>query len=425
MRRVGKEWRRSVADQVGSRLRQHILRSGLRPGDRLPSYRTLAQELGVAYMTVKRGVEGLARDGIVTSFHGKGPFVGGGLARRPQALRHALLVFPASMHHVLSYAYAGETVRGALLALEEHGIGSSIRFMVGEGIIHGDYVDRLHADAVILIGVENEEYLRKAATWGRTAVAVDYCSAAVPMGFVARDNRSATPRLLEHIACIGHRRIAYLGSEGERTLWMKGGRTESLVQRSSDSPERREGVRAAAAALGLPAPRFLLAPEGSSFDEPLTQAFRRASDRPTALVLESDLAAPGAMGWLASHGLRVPQDVSICAVAGASALAECPGLTYCRFDFLDMGRKAVAALRESFAQPGEPVNRIHRIGFEFVKGKTTAKAQERRTRRETMRTVFFACLVWLSVAIRSVAAEPAGAGKPAAAAYRQEMSLEG
>jgi hypothetical protein len=206
---------------------------------------------------------------------------------------------------------------------------------------------------------------------------------------------------------------------------MKGGRTESLVQRSSDSRERREGVRAAAAALGLPAPRVLLAPEGSSFDAPLTQAFRRASDRPTALVLESDLAAPGAMGGLASHGLRVPQDVSICAVAGASALAECPGLTYCRFDFLDMGRKAVTALRESFAQPGEPVNRIHRIGFEFVKGKTTAKAQERRTRRGMMHTVLFACLAWLSVAIRSVAAEPAEAGKPAAAAYRQVTSFAG
>jgi len=40
-----------------------------------------------------------------------------------------------------------------------------------------------------------------------------------------------------------------------------------------------------------------------------------------------------------------------------------------------MGRKAVEILRERFARPEKPVNRIHRIGFEWVEGGSTREAR--------------------------------------------------
>jgi DNA-binding LacI/PurR family transcriptional regulator len=78
---------------------------------------------------------------------------------------------------------------------------------------------------------------------------------------------------------------------------------------------------------------------------------------------------------LERRGMRVPRDVSVCAVAGSSAPAQSPDVTYCRFDFAAMGRKGVEILRERCGSTKKPVNRIHRIGFEWVEGSSTREAR--------------------------------------------------
>jgi len=417
-----------TADMVGQSLRQRILREGLVPGARLPGYWELARELDVAYVTVKRGVDALVQDGVVERVHGKGLFVAKTKMRRPCELRSAMLIFPTSMHYVMTHAYATEQARGVLFGLEPEGHGF-IRSMVSDGIIYGDHVDTLNPAAVIMMGVENDEYLQMAVNWGRPLVAVDYCSEAVPIDFVACDNRAAARRCVEHLAGLGHRRLAYLGGDEMNPIWMKGRREELLVQRPSDARERRQGVLAAAADLGLPEPRMIgdsvpatarSGPEGEKHSPSLSRAlsgalspersgedahstklatklatkisggdpsatitnrqaslmeswenvFRSRSDRPTALVLDSEMDAPRVMRRLAELGLRVPEDVAICAVAGTGVQRDCPHLTLCKFDFYAMGQKAVEVLKAQMARPGKPVNRIHRIGFEWVEGST-------------------------------------------------------
>lgn len=375
MSTVDTQWRNSVVDQVGTRLRQRILRQGLRPGDRLPSYRDLALELDVAYMTIKRGVDALAADGFVKSIPSKGVFVAFECNHKPAVIGHALLIFPSSLHYVMSNFYEAEQARGVLSALEPEGLGS-IRSMTSEGIVHGDYVERVKADAVVMMGVENDEYLQLAANWGRPLVVTDYCSESVPMDCVACDNRAAARRCVEHLASLGHRRIAYLGSPDRRGVAVTG-EDRFRVPNPSDARERREGVLAAAAACGLPeiSTFSVASADRALLEECLARMFDPSGKRPTAVVLESDIAAPDVIRGLAQQGLRVPQDISVCAVAGAGGPAEESGLTYCRFDFYKMGRKAVEALREQIARPGPPVNRIHRIGFEWVEGSTCGRRE--------------------------------------------------
>ena len=396
-----KQWCNSVVDQVGNRLRERILRQGLRPGDRLPSYRQLAREFDVAYMTVKRGMDALVEDRAVERVPSKGLFVAEGMFRRPQALGNVLILFPTSLHFVLSHTFTSEMSRGFLAALESAAIASQIRSLVVDGLVFGDYVDRLGVDAVVLPGMENDEYLKMVANWGYPAVVLDYCSEALPMDFVACDNRAATRHCVEHLARLGHRRIAY---QGDREVWtarLRKSDKEPLTHRSSDARERREGILAAAAACGLPEPRLLQTagedstklatklvtkfsedPSGTIANQQappseasLEQVFRTGAGRPTALVLDSDLSAPDAIRRLAELGLRVPQDVSVCAVAGAGDPQASTNLAYCKFDFYGMGRKAVEILRERFARPEKPVNRIHRIGFEWVEGGSTREAR--------------------------------------------------
>ncbi|MFI0089039.1 GntR family transcriptional regulator [Streptomyces bobili] len=61
----------AVADHVGAGIRT----GALRPGARLPSERVLAQEYGVAYLTVRRAAQVLRERGLVETVHGRGTFV--------------------------------------------------------------------------------------------------------------------------------------------------------------------------------------------------------------------------------------------------------------------------------------------------------------------------------------------------------------
>ncbi|MFI6439472.1 GntR family transcriptional regulator [Streptomyces sp. NPDC050759] len=61
----------AVADHVEAR----ISAGELQPGARLPAERDLAQEYGVAYLTVRRAAQVLRDRGLIETVHGRGTFV--------------------------------------------------------------------------------------------------------------------------------------------------------------------------------------------------------------------------------------------------------------------------------------------------------------------------------------------------------------
>lgn len=72
--------------RVHQRLTEEIEQGALKPGDRLPSERSLCDELGVSRATVRRAVEELVADGLI-EVRGRGSFVtGGALAEPPNTL---------------------------------------------------------------------------------------------------------------------------------------------------------------------------------------------------------------------------------------------------------------------------------------------------------------------------------------------------
>jgi DNA-binding LacI/PurR family transcriptional regulator len=101
----------------------------------------------------------------------------------------------------------------------------------------------------------------------------------------------------EHLASLGHRRIAYLGDR---------------FGYQSDA-ERFAGYRA-----GLDAARIPFAPELVVHGDGKPEAAMRAMDSllallnpPTAVCCYNDMSALGAMRSIRLHGLRVPEDISI------------------------------------------------------------------------------------------------------------------
>lgn len=81
-------------EQVVSHVRGLIERGTLRPGDRLPAERDLAQQIGVSRPTVRAGLRALAAMGVVRSRHGSGTYIPDG----PPTLGSEPLSFLAALH---------------------------------------------------------------------------------------------------------------------------------------------------------------------------------------------------------------------------------------------------------------------------------------------------------------------------------------
>ncbi len=62
-----------IADYVAAR----VASGQLKKGSRLPAERDLAEQWGVAYLTVRRAMRELRERGLVTSVVGKGTFITG------------------------------------------------------------------------------------------------------------------------------------------------------------------------------------------------------------------------------------------------------------------------------------------------------------------------------------------------------------
>ena len=61
--------------QIEDQVRSLVAAGKLRPGDPLPSIRSLAADLGVNYNTIARVYLDLGRDGVITTYRGRGTYV--------------------------------------------------------------------------------------------------------------------------------------------------------------------------------------------------------------------------------------------------------------------------------------------------------------------------------------------------------------
>ena len=84
----------AAAELVVDFVRGHIERGELRPGDRLPPERELAQQIGVSRPSVRAGLRSLSAMGVVQTRHGSGTYIADG----PPQLDSQPLSMLASLH---------------------------------------------------------------------------------------------------------------------------------------------------------------------------------------------------------------------------------------------------------------------------------------------------------------------------------------
>ena len=64
-----------IYEQVVSQIKNMIIEKELKEGEALPSVRSMAAELKISALTVKKAYDLLEEEGFVTTVHGKGTFV--------------------------------------------------------------------------------------------------------------------------------------------------------------------------------------------------------------------------------------------------------------------------------------------------------------------------------------------------------------
>ncbi|HYF90988.1 MAG TPA: LacI family DNA-binding transcriptional regulator [Symbiobacteriaceae bacterium] len=125
------------------------------------------------------------------------------------------------------------------------------------------------------------------------------------MNYVGSDNVAIGQTGTRHLLSLGHRKIACItGSPQHSTSW-----------------ERHSGYLQAMAEAGIDVPNGYVH-WGSGFHEEAgykaAESLMRLPDRPTAMLVTSDLMALGAVKAVQAAGLRVPEDVAVVGVDNIS-----------------------------------------------------------------------------------------------------------
>lgn len=177
------------------------------------------------------------------------------------------------------------------------------------------------------------------------------------------DNLGASMEATRHLIQLGHKRIAYLGDR---------------LGHQSDT-ERLEGYRRALESAGIQFLSDLVVlgdgrPEGG---EVAMERLLGLPNPPTAVFCYNDMSALGAMRRIRTHGLRVPDDISVVGFDDLyiSQYLE-PPLTTVRQPMRQMGRMAMETLLHIFDGPYSTHNL--RVEGQLIVRQSTASPKEKR-----------------------------------------------
>lgn len=359
-----------VADYVRGVIRER----GLSTGALLPTYAELCERLNLSYVTVKRGMDILQREGLIRRIPSKGSFLTKDLAFRARKLTKIGLISGVPRVELFERSYLREIICGIMLEAELGGRDLHIFSLNSDGMVSAASIETSGVEGLLLLSTENDDYLRSLSGWGIPTVVVDYFSPAIPLEFVTCDHGAGVRCACKYLLDRGHRNIGYVDVEGTQTVEYSGDpRPTLLVRQSSAVVERLAAFREATSAALEGGGEICgeVFPSSGCRMQPVIESWKSGGRKQTAfLTYDVDIALT-LMEALHEAGIRVPEDVSVCAVAGAGD-AVCGGhpITYCRFDFVAMGRQSVSLLADRCLKPGVNAAHAYRVGFSFVEGVT-------------------------------------------------------
>jgi len=115
---------RPIYLQLMDQIKHAIETGALRPGDQLPTIRTLGEELVINPNTVIRAYRDLQHEGVIELRHGSGAFISDAVVGRSKVIRKGQAVMQAAIGRLVSLGLSEEEMRRLVenaLALERTG----------------------------------------------------------------------------------------------------------------------------------------------------------------------------------------------------------------------------------------------------------------------------------------------------------------
>ncbi len=350
-----------LVQSVISHLEEKIDAGRLTPGSSLPSERELAQGLKVSRAIVRSAIQELGQRGHLIIKENCRPVVAHrkGAVSRAKADHIAAWIWPRSSHFA-----ASQILKGIQSSMGQ----SSLRIVVGHagGV---SWQDIVASEAEFLQNLIDDEQCAGAIVWyiggeANEATLAKVIKSGVPLVFVDRlpepalycdytgtDNPGASFSAVNHLIELGHRRIACMTN----------------LDQASSVKERITGWRQAHDHARLPLDEALIiSPDDGSQDAPeecyvaeQVEKMLSLPDPPTAVFCINDSLAINVMESLASHGKRVPEDISVVGFDGLmSWMPNGGGLTSAFQDFERFGQTAVRLLKDRIANPTLPSRHV-------------------------------------------------------------------
>lgn len=305
---------RFVGDQLKADLLNQIRSGKLIPGNLVLSERKLAENYRISYLSVRRAVDDLVRDGVLYRIPRKGTFVAHPPERRRRNFNGQVIgVISNDLHTQFAATYLDGIERRAAQDRFSMVVCNSRL----DSTLESAHLQHLLESGVAGVILESgapllqKDLIRLYQTYGVPLVLIDKFCSAVESDYVGVNNFQTALRAVKYLASLGHKRIAHITSHtSHRQLTSIKERFDGYCQALSDCgldlvPEyvqelkeisvHTEMARLNLHFLGYSAMRVLLELE----------------KRPTAVLLLFDAIACGAYRAIAEAGLRVPQDISL------------------------------------------------------------------------------------------------------------------
>ncbi|MBM2614503.1 LacI family DNA-binding transcriptional regulator [Actinoplanes sp. LDG1-06] len=305
----------------------------------------VARHAGVSASTVsyvlsgKRAISAVTREKVLASVRALGfhPHAGArALAGNRSNIIALALPLRAGINVPVVMQFAAAVVDAAraggydvLLVTADEG-AAGLRRVAGSALV----------DGLILMDVEtDDERVPALRELSRPSVLIGLPADPTGLVCVDLDFARAGELCVEHLAALGHRRVALLGAP------------QAVYDRGTGFARRtRDGVRAAALRCGVHADAVPLEPV---FPAAL-EALSRLGDT-TALIVHNEGAVDHVLTALRTLGRRVPDDVSVLAICPDDvALAATPNVSNVQIPAAQLGRLAVDRLLERDDDTGVP-----------------------------------------------------------------------
>lgn len=301
-----------VAEQLKQNQAREVvlrrIRSGdYRPGQRLPSERELAQDLELSHITIRRGLQELVEAGLIVRRPRIGTFVQE--TRSMELAKRVAIVLPHWIGNAgFDHPFFPVLLRGIMSGLDQKDCAVSLISYQAEQFWHdaGEAILARGMSGALVWTVDHipVEQMEKLAGCGIKVVLLDGAGLWPQLRFstVAIDLTTPMREAMRRLVDLGHRRIAWLTYEKTRHRKFE----ESLV---AEFASRH----------GLENPQRVIhrLPDDPG-DYTGYEELLKGPNRPTAVIMQDELIAHEVFRACYRLGVRIPEDVSLVAVADSA-----------------------------------------------------------------------------------------------------------